>query len=92
MQARAQRNQEATVYVGGLGSEGSPVNEELLWELMVQAGPVVSVSLPRDKITGELSGFGFVEFATPRDAQYASHVMNMVQLCVDRRGRASERF
>lgn len=33
----ADRNQEATVYVGNVDPQAS---EELLWELFVQAGPV----------------------------------------------------
>ena len=33
----ADRNQEATVYVGNVDPQGS---EELIWELFVQAGPV----------------------------------------------------
>mgnify|MGYP001569309087 CR=1 FL=1 len=33
----AERNQDATIYVGGLDEK---VNETLLWELFVQAGPV----------------------------------------------------
>ena len=32
-----ERNQEATVYVGELDQQ---VNESILWELMLQAGPV----------------------------------------------------
>ena len=34
-----QRNQDATAYVGNLDEK---VSEELLWELMIQAGPIVS--------------------------------------------------
>lgn len=71
------RNQEATVWVGGLDGE---VNEELLWELMLQAGPLVTVHIPRDKITGEHSGYAFVEFASEEDADYAMKIMNMVRL------------
>jgi splicing factor 3B subunit 4 len=33
----AERNQDATIYVGGLDER---VNESILWELFVQAGPV----------------------------------------------------
>lgn len=33
----AERNQDATIYVGGLDDK---VTETLLWELFVQAGPV----------------------------------------------------
>lgn len=71
------RNQEATVWVGGLDTE---VNEQLLWELMLQAGPLVTVHIPRDKITGEHSGYAFVEFASEEDADYAMKIMNMVRL------------
>jgi splicing factor 3B subunit 4 len=42
-----QRNQEATCYVGNLDEK---VNEELLWELMLQAGPVINVHMPKDKV------------------------------------------
>lgn len=44
-----QRNQDATAYCGGLDER---VTEELLWELMLQAGPVVNVHIPRDKVSG----------------------------------------
>jgi splicing factor 3B subunit 4 len=45
MYAREERNQDATVYVGELDSR---VSEALLWELMLQSGPVgkSSSSLP----------------------------------------------
>ena len=29
----------------------SQVNEALLWELFVQAGPVVNVHMPKDRVT-----------------------------------------
>lgn len=38
---REDRNQDATVYVGGLDDQ---VTETLVWELFIQAGPVVNVS------------------------------------------------
>lgn len=44
-----ERNQEATVYVGNLDSR---TDEELLWEIFTQGGPVKNVHIPRDKITG----------------------------------------
>jgi len=40
MAYREERNQDATVYVGELDSR---VSESLLWELMLQAGPVGNV-------------------------------------------------
>ncbi|CAI5701201.1 unnamed protein product [Peronospora effusa] len=54
-----QRNQDATVYVGNLDDR---VSEELLWELMLQAGSVSNVHMPRDKVTGCHQNYGFVEF------------------------------
>jgi splicing factor 3B subunit 4 len=72
-----QRNQDATLYVGGLDER---CDDELVWELFVQAGPVVSVSMPSDKVTGRHQGFAFVEFRTEQDAEYAKKVMNMVKL------------
>jgi len=56
------------------------VNEALLWELMLQAGPVVNVYIPRDKLTQGHSGYGFVEFHSEEDADYASKIMNMIKL------------
>lgn len=72
-----QRNQEATLYVGNLDEK---VTEELLWELMLQGGPVVNVHMPKDKISGVLLGYGFVEFRSEEDAEYAMKVMNMIKL------------
>eukprot|EP00398_MALV-I-01_sp_L67-1_P000795 gene795-746_t len=72
-----ERNQDATCYVGNLDPK---VDDELLWELMVQAGPVQSLSLPRDKITGTHQGYGFVEFKHEEDADYCVRIMNMVKL------------
>jgi splicing factor 3B subunit 4 len=43
MYAREERNQDATVFVGELDSR---VTEALLWELMLQSGPVGTASLP----------------------------------------------
>lgn len=72
-----QRNQEATCYVGNLDEK---VNEELLWELMLQCGPVVNVHMPKDKVSGKYQGYGFVEFRGEDDAEYCLKVMNMVKL------------
>ena len=72
-----QRNQEATCYVGNLDEK---VTEELLWELMIQCGPVVNVHMPKDKVTGKHLCYGFVEYRSEEDAEYAMKVMNMVKL------------
>jgi len=73
----SERNQDATIYVGGLDEK---VNESLLWELFVQAGPVVNVHMPKDRVTMMHQGYGFVEFLTEEDADYSIKIMNMIKL------------
>lgn len=72
-----ERNQDATVYIGNVDEK---VTESLLWELMLQAGPVVNVHLPKDRIMQQHQGYGFVEFMTEEDAEYAIKIMNMIKL------------
>lgn len=76
-QHSAERNQDATSYVGNLDPQ---VTEELLWELFVQAGPVVNVYVPKDRVTNLHQGYGFVEFRSEEDADYAIKVLNMIKL------------
>ncbi|XP_037888309.1 splicing factor 3B subunit 4 isoform X1 [Glossina fuscipes] len=77
----AERNQDATIYVGGLDDK---VSETLLWELFVQAGPVGMISfnvhMPKDRVTQMHQGYGFVEFLSEDDADYAIKIMNMIKL------------
>ncbi|CAG0912981.1 unnamed protein product [Notodromas monacha] len=78
-----ERNQDATIYVGGLDEK---VAESTLWELFVQAGPVgaymdiVNVHMPKDRISQLHQGYGFVEFLGEEDADYAIKIMNMIKL------------
>lgn len=76
-QHSAERNQDATAYVGNLDPQ---VGEELLWELFVQAGPVVNVYVPKDRVSNQHQGYGFVEFRSEEDADYAIKVFNMIKL------------
>ncbi|GAU22420.1 hypothetical protein TSUD_123070 [Trifolium subterraneum] len=76
-QHSAERNQDATAYVGNLDPQ---ISEELLWELFVQAGPVVNVYVPKDRVTNQHQGYGFVEFRSEEDADYAIKVLNMIKL------------
>lgn len=72
-----ERNQDNTCYVGNLDPQ---VTEELIWELFTQAGPVVNVFLPKDRVTSAHQGFGFVEFKSLEDAEYAIRILSMVKL------------
>ncbi|CAD7684398.1 unnamed protein product [Nyctereutes procyonoides] len=56
------------------------VSEPLLWELFLQAGPVVNTHMPKDRVTGQHQGYGFVEFLSEEDADYAIKIMNMIKL------------
>ncbi|XP_033245808.1 splicing factor 3B subunit 4-like [Drosophila miranda] len=73
----AERSQDATIYAGGLDDK---VSESLLWELFVQAGPVVNVHMPKDRVTQMHQGYGFLEFLSEEDADYAIKIMNMIKL------------
>ncbi|KXN74160.1 RNA-binding domain-containing protein [Conidiobolus coronatus NRRL 28638] len=77
MAQQTERNQDATVYVGNLDDRCS---ETLLWELMLQAGPVVNVHLPKDRVTQTHMGYGFCEYSSEDDADYAIRIMNMIKL------------
>lgn len=71
------KNQEATVYIGNLDEK---VTESLIWEIMLQAGPIRNVHIPRDRITQSHQGYAFCEFSSELDADYAVKVMNQVRL------------
>ncbi len=76
-QRESERNQEATVYIAGIADEA---DEALIYELMVQVAPIVVVNLPKDRISQSHQGYGFVEFRTEKDADYAVAIMNGVKL------------
>lgn len=77
MAAVAERNQDATVYVGGLDEK---VTEHLLAELFIQVGPVVNCHMPKDRVIQTHQGYGFVEFLSEEDADYAIKILNMIKL------------
>jgi splicing factor 3B subunit 4 len=74
---RREQNKEATVYVGNLHERVSP---RILHELMLNVGRVRNVNMPVDRVNGQHQGFGFVEFHTEDEADYAPKVMNNVML------------
>lgn len=47
---------------------------------MLQAGRIVNVHLPKDRVTQTHQGYGFVEFISEDDAEYAAKIMNQVRL------------
>jgi splicing factor 3B subunit 4 len=47
---------------------------------MLQAGRIQNVHLPKDRVTQVHQGFGFVEFVSEEDADYAAKIMNQIRL------------
>ena len=61
------------IYVGRLPRT---VNENKLKELFEQYGPVTSIKMIKDKFTGALKGFAFVEMPENENAQEAISALN----------------
>lgn len=61
------------LFVGGLSWN---TTDQTLRDLFAQAGTVVSAQVITDKFSGRSRGFGFVEMATPEEAQAAMQKLN----------------
>src|ERR1700752_1432439 len=61
------------LFVGGLSFSTS---NERLREVFAALGPVESAAVVTDRDTGRSRGFGFVEMATPEDAEQAISKLN----------------
>lgn len=68
---------EKKLYVGGIPYSTS---EETLATHFSQAGNVVSAKIITDKMSGRSKGFGFVEMATPEEAQKAIEMFDGKEL------------
>src|SRR5258708_12898810 len=67
-------NEEAKLFVAGLPDS---ISEDVLKQLFeATGGKVLSVSLPKDRMTGRPRGFGFVTLATPQEAQSARDALD----------------
>ena len=67
-------NEEAKLFVAGLPDS---VTEDVLKTVFeATGGKVVSVSLPKDRMTGRPRGFGFVTLATPQEAEAARQALD----------------
>jgi splicing factor 3B subunit 4 len=72
-----EQDKDSTIYIGNLDER---VSDALVWELFLQAGRIVNVHLPKDRVTQSHQGYGFVEFNAEEDAEYAARIMNQVRL------------
>lgn len=57
-----------SVYVGNLDER---VSDRVLYDILIQAGFVIDLYVPRDKETDKLKGFAFVKYETEEIANYA---------------------
>ncbi len=65
------------IYVGNISKE---VTEDALREAFEEFGQVLSVTLIKDKFSGEPRGFGFVEMPAKAEAQSAINGLNGKEL------------
>ncbi|XP_078691819.1 uncharacterized protein LOC144922103 [Branchiostoma floridae x Branchiostoma belcheri] len=69
--------EERTLWVGNLSSQ---TTEELLYELFLQAGPLVGVTIPKDPGTGKARSYAFIEFKHAVSVPYTIELMNGIRL------------
>ncbi|XP_030060086.1 splicing regulator RBM11 isoform X2 [Microcaecilia unicolor] len=73
---RTQDEMDRTIFVGNLDND---VKEEILYELFLQAGPLIKVSIAKDK-EGNPKSFGFVCFKHTESVPYAIALLNGIRL------------
>ncbi|KAL6973684.1 hypothetical protein U1Q18_027871 [Sarracenia purpurea var. burkii] len=61
-------NVACTVYVGNLDER---VSDRVLYDILIQAGRIVDLYIPRDKETNRPKGYAFAEYETEEIADYA---------------------
>lgn len=72
-----EQDKDSTIYIGNLDER---VTDALVWELFLQAGRILNVHLPKDRVTQSHQGYGFVEFISEEDAEYAARIMSGIRL------------
>lgn len=63
----------ASLYVGDLHPQ---VNESFLYEVFSEVGPILSIKVCRDAMTGSSLGYAYVNFQNPKDAERAIDTLN----------------
>ncbi|XP_038890486.1 RNA-binding protein 7-like [Benincasa hispida] len=62
------RSNGCTVYVGNLDER---ISDRVLYDILIQAGRVVDLHIPRDKESGKPKGFAFVVYESEEITNYA---------------------
>jgi len=76
-QPEVDEEQLRTLWVGSLHCD---VDEEILYELFQNAGPLESIKIPKDRETKKQRNFGFVVFQHECSVKYAYDLLNNTQL------------
>ena len=66
-----------TLWCGGISDK---VDEEILYELFQNAGPLERVVIPKDKETKRQKNFAFIVFQHVESTQYAYDLLNGTEL------------
>ena len=74
---RKAANEEMTIAVKQISNE---VDEEILWELFTQGGPVTAVTLPRDRLTKLHTGIAYVQMSSAINAEYTARLLHGTKL------------
>ncbi|KAL9660175.1 hypothetical protein QQ045_024987 [Rhodiola kirilowii] len=61
-------NRDCSVFIGNLDER---VTERVLYDILIQAGRVVDLHIPKDRETDRAKGFAFAEYETEEVANYA---------------------
>ena len=62
------------------GSISDRVNENILYELFLNAGPLERVSIPKDRDSGRQKGYAFIVFQHVESIKYAYDLLNGTEL------------
>ena len=62
------------------GSLSEKVDQEILYELFQNAGPLERVSLPKDRDTGKQKSYAFIVFQHVESVKYAYELLNGTEL------------
>jgi len=66
-----------TLWCGGISEK---VDEEILYELFLNAGPLERVNIPRDRETKKQKNFAFIVFQHEESTEYAFNLLNGTEL------------
>ena len=66
-----------TLWCGGVSEK---VDEEILYELFLNAGPLERVSIPKDRESGRQKNYAFIVFQHVESIKYAFDLLNGTEL------------